>query len=87
MAIKVRLRNDVNTWNIPERSDTSTPVINSGIWYFAYESPIIYDQQTFVQIKYYIIECDDGKTRKFDMNKFITMDEWRENRLRSLLDD
>jgi len=84
-VIKVRLKDEVNTWNIPERSDTSTLVINSGIWYFADVSPTMYDPQTFDVIRYYIIECDDGKTRKFDMNKFITMCEWRENRLKSLL--
>lgn len=80
MAIKIRLRDDVI-------DDVNYPFINSGIWYFAYESPITYDPQTFVPIKYYIILCDDGKYRKSDFDKFITMDEWRENRLRSLLDD
>ena len=63
--------------------------IKPGIWYFADESPIIYDPQTFAPIKYYIILCDDGKYRKIDIDfdKFITIDEWRENRLESLLYD
>lgn len=83
MSTKVRLKDEIDLSN----ADIIAWHINPGIWYHAERSITTYDPITFDPIFYYIITCDDGLCRKFDVIKFITLDEWRENRLRSLLDD
>jgi hypothetical protein len=71
--IKVRLKDEIPAW-----------YIKPGIWYSAERSLTTYDATTFNPSFYYLITCDDGLCRKFDVRKFITIDEWRKDRLEDL---
>ena len=49
-------------------------------------TPTIYDPQTLRPSEpSYIIKCDDGKYRKFMVEHFLTLEEWREQQLNKIL--
>ena len=58
--------------------------ITPGKFYDADTSVVHYDPDTYEPKVYYIIRCDDGKTRKFDIDWFIPIDVWREEKLNKL---
>jgi len=49
--------------------------------------PLLYDTNTFEAeaVRFYIIYCDDGYARKFPMNYFITLEDYRDLQLEKLL--
>ena len=50
-------------------------------------APLLYDPKTgeAEAVRYYIIYCDDGYARKFPMNYFITLEEYRDLQLEKIL--
>lgn len=49
-------------------------------------TPTMYDPQTLQPAKpSYIVKCDDGKFRKFMTEHFLTLEEWREKQINSVL--
>jgi hypothetical protein len=60
-------------------------------WYEGDLTPIIYNlialtraETTLEGKQGYVVICDDGYTRKVDIEYFITQEEWRERRLNEL---
>lgn len=58
--------------------------ITPGKIYDAKLTPVIYDAMTFQPSRAYIIRCDDGKSRKMEIDLFMTVDEWRDKQLEDL---
>jgi hypothetical protein len=53
-------------------------------WYDGDLTPIIYNPTTLEGKRGYVVICDDGYTRKVDIEYFITQEEFRENQLKEL---
>ena len=53
-------------------------------WYDCDLTPIIYNPTTLEGKRCYVVICDDGYTRKVDIEYFITQEEFRENQLKEL---
>ena len=53
-------------------------------WYDGDLTPIIYNPTTLEGTRGYVVICDDGYTRKVDIEYFITQEEFRENQLKEL---
>jgi hypothetical protein len=53
-------------------------------WYDGDLTPIIYNPTTLEEKRGYVVICDDGYTRKVDIEYFITQEEFRENQLKEL---
>lgn len=72
---------------------TMTSHINGGSWYIIKKdniykgeyTPKIYDPQTFQPVINLIITCEDGQSRKFDVDSFYSLEEWRDIQLGSIL--
>jgi hypothetical protein len=59
--------------------------ITPGNWYVASLTPTIYDTQTLKPADpSYIITCDDGKMRKMGAKYFLTLEEYRQQKLNEL---
>ncbi len=56
-----------------------------GKWYETELTPNIYDSMTFHVYRYYMIICDDGYSRRFPLDYFITLEEWRDSELQKIL--
>ena len=66
------LKNSAVFYNLPK--------LTVGKWYEAKLTPNIYDS-TFQD---YMIICDDGYSRRFPLDYFITLEEWRDSQLGEL---
>ena len=53
-------------------------------WYDGDLTPIIYNPTTLEEKRGYVVICDDGYTRKVDIEYFITQEEFRDNQLKEL---
>lgn len=51
--------------------------LTPGKWYIGEPFPVMYDNFD----KSYVVVCDDGKIRNVKSKLFITLGEWRENKL------
>ena len=72
---------------------TIEPFITKGKSYDAELTPTIYDPETFIGYKDYIIKCDDGKSRKVNtfvkeglqIDYFDDLQQMREDKLNQIL--
>lgn len=72
---------------------TIEPFITKGKSYDAELTPTIYDPETFIGYKDYIIKCDDGKSRKVNtsvkgglqIDYFYDLQQMREDKLNQIL--
>jgi hypothetical protein len=54
-------------------------------WYEGDLTPTMYDPQTLKPAPpSYVVRCNDGNYRKVDVEYFITLEEFRENKLKEL---
>ena len=54
-------------------------------WYEGDLTPTIYDPQTLQPVPpSYIVRCNDGKYRKVYAEYFLTIEDWREKKLKEL---
>ncbi len=74
--------------------DTLAPVdrmayyVTPGKFYQGDLTPVMYHPNTFQPVEpSYIIKCDDGKLRKMDCKHFITLEDWRSQRLNLILEN
>jgi hypothetical protein len=78
-----------------KRDVTMTNHISGGSWYLIKKdniykgeyTPKMYDPNTFQHVVGLIITCEDGHSRKFDIDNFYSLEEWREIQLDSILDN
>ena len=88
MDTKVILKSD-----LPQPTDyltvdihlTYIPLLTVGKCYEATFTPLLYDPNTFEAVRYYLITCDDGYTRKFPCDYYITLEDYRDLQLEKLL--
>ena len=86
MDTKVILKSD-----LPQPTDyltvdihlTYIPLLTVGKCYEA--ATVIFGNLLYDPNRYYLITCDDGYTRKFPCDYFITLEEWRDLQLEKLL--
>ena len=71
--------------------DTISPVdemayyVKSGNFYEGELTPIVYDPVTYEPVApSYVIKCGDGKFRKMDAKNFMTIEEFRDKKLKDL---
>jgi hypothetical protein len=65
-----------------------TKKLTPGKWYNGELTHTMYDPQTFQKIDpCYVVVCDDDKLRKVDAKWFITLEDWRENKINNVLDE
>jgi len=73
------------------------PIVNNGLKQYLIRkdniykgeyTPKIYHPKTpqRVMLAHLIITCEDGMSRKFDINNFYLLEEWREIQLANILD-
>jgi len=68
--------------------NTGTPqkFLTSNKVYDCEYTPKMYDPQTFDVIIGLIVKCDDGHSRKCEVWEFMTLDEWRHEKISEILD-
>ena len=71
--------------DLPQPTDYIIFYLTVGKCYEAAFTPLLYDPNTFEAVRFYIIYCDDGYARKFPMNYFITLEEYRDLQLEKIL--
>jgi len=73
---------------IPPFGHMSEDLFTIGNVYSGELSPKLYDPNTLVlKPPAYIVKCNDGKLRKVEAEFFITLEEWREIKLKQILDE
>ena len=86
--------NNIRMYFRAKRNVTMTDHINGGSWYLIKEdniykgdhTPTIYHPQTLKPEIGIVVKCEDGRSRKFDIGDFYTLEEWREIQLNNILD-
>ena len=59
-------------------------ILKVGSMYECELTPTIYDPTTFEPVRAYIVTCEDGKFRKYDLEHFRDIAEMREEKLKEL---
>ena len=85
MKTKVILKSDLPQPTDYLTEDTYIPLLTLGKCYESTFTPLLYDPKTGEAVRYYIIYCDDGYARKFPLDYFITLEEYRDLQLEKLL--
>ncbi len=63
-----------------------TKKLTPGKWYQGDLTPTMYDINTYNPVEpHYVVVCDDGKLRKVEAKWFITLEDWRENKINKVL--
>lgn len=86
MKTKVILKSDLPKPTDYLTEDIYITLLTVGKCYEATFVPLLYDPitgETFQES--IIITCDDGYSRKFPLDYFITLEEWRDSELKKLI--